>query len=96
MGACSKQTFNNVSQTSWDKIKNAVKSELGIIISSDNGEATKDGFTISWDYISNKQELGIQAIDSPWYVPCSLINNKIHDLIEGVLHSEAAKITQMV
>ncbi len=96
MGACSKQTFNNVSENSWDKIKNAVQSELGITISTDNGNATKDGFTISWNYIASKQELDIQAVDSPWYVPCSLINNKIHSLIEGVLHSEAAKITQMV
>ncbi|SEB47372.1 hypothetical protein SAMN04489761_0924 [Tenacibaculum sp. MAR_2009_124] len=96
MGACSRQTFNNVSETSWDKIKNAVKSELGIVIASNKGQESKDGFTISWNYIPSNQELDIQAVNSPWYVPCSLINNKIHELIEGVLHSEAAKITQMV
>ncbi|CAM1367399.1 conserved hypothetical protein [Tenacibaculum litopenaei] len=96
MGACSKQIFNNVSEASWDQLKTAVKNQLGIVITSDSGSDSKDDFTISWNYAANQHELAIQCTDSPWYVPCSLINGKIHDLVEGILHGASKELTAML
>lgn len=85
MSACATQTFDHVTPAAWNCLVQKAAS-YGIAISSaPSGQATKDGFTVSWNYNSTAQTLSIQCVDSPWWAPCSTINGKIHDLVDGCL-----------
>ena len=82
MSACASQGFDGITSTVWTCIVQQVAS-YGITISGNSGEQTKDGFTVRWDYDPNAQTLQIQCMDSPWWAPCSTINGKIHELVDG-------------
>jgi hypothetical protein len=84
MSACASQTFDNVTPAAWSCLVQKAAS-YGITISSPTGQASKDGFTLSWNYSSAAQTLSIQCLDSPWWAPCSKINGQIHDLVDGCL-----------
>jgi hypothetical protein len=82
MSACATQGFDNVSQSVFNCLVQMAGS-YGITISGNSGEASKDGFTVRWDYDPTAQTLQLQCTDSPWWAPCSTINGKIHDLVDG-------------
>lgn len=81
MSACALQTFSNITQNLLDCLEAAARSQ-GYNISGKSGSYTQDGFTVTWNYNPSNETLQIQCIDSPWYVPCSVINGRIHDLAE--------------
>jgi hypothetical protein len=84
MSACATQVFQNVTSSVWNCIVSKAASQ-GIDISSPQGAITKDGFTVNWDYNNANGTLAITCTDSPWYVPCSLINSTIHQQIDTCL-----------
>jgi hypothetical protein len=84
MSACATQVFNNVNASVWNCLVQKAAG-YGITISGDSGEASKDGFTVRWDYDPNSGTLQLQCTDSPWWAPCSTINGKIHDLVDGCM-----------
>ena len=95
MSACAMLTYNNVSLTAWQTIKQAVKKH-NIMITADSGNAGADGFTVHWNYDPTSQILSIQCTDSPFLVPCSTINSKINDEVEACLSQHDIAITHMV
>jgi hypothetical protein len=46
-----------------------VERDYGIRIDSDQGEASEGGFTLSWTYDANAQELEIQCTKKPFSFP---------------------------
>lgn len=78
---CATQTFNSVSPAAWSCLK-AKAADAGFPINSDAGSQSAQGFTISWAYDPAAQTLQITCTNSPFWATCSLINGKIHDLIE--------------
>lgn len=84
MSACALQIFSNVTQNTLNCLEAAARSQ-GYDISGNSGSYTQDGFTIAWNYNSSNETLQIQCTDSPWYVPCSVINGRIHDIAEQYL-----------
>jgi hypothetical protein len=56
----------------------------GLSLSGNAGQASKQGFTVSWSYDPVAKVLEIQCLSAPFLVPCSTINGKIHDLVESV------------
>ena len=84
MGACASQVFSTVSTGVWNCLIQKAAG-YGITISTPVGQATKDGFTVSWNYDNKAQSLSIQCLDSPWWAPCSTINGKIHDIVDGCM-----------
>ena len=85
---CAKQTFTGVSQDQFDCLaKQAVAN--GLPISGNGGEATKSGFTISWKYDPTSQILEIECLSAPFLVPCSIVNGKIHDLVDQCMQEQA-------
>jgi len=81
MAACASQTFSNVSPTKWACLKTKI-SAAGYAIGSDQGSVSDQGYTIAWRYDAAAQTLTLQCLDSPWWVPCSAVNAKIHDLFD--------------
>jgi hypothetical protein len=82
MSACATQTFNGVSPTAWACLK-AKAAAAGFPIASDSGAQSSQGFTITWAYDPNQQSLQVTCTDSPFWAPCSTINGKIHEVIDG-------------
>jgi hypothetical protein len=81
MSGCATQSFDNVSETVFNCLVQKAAT-FGIVISSNSGEATKDGFTVRWDYNPGAQTIQLQCTDGPWWAPCSTINGKIHQLVD--------------
>lgn len=48
--ACPSQNFEGVTSDKWSCAKNAVREQYGIVINANGGKASKDGFTITWNY----------------------------------------------
>lgn len=85
MSACPPLTCTNVDTSAWAKIKAEVLTDYHIVISSDTGTASGDGFTLGWSYSSASAELAIQCDDSPFWASCSLINGTIDALVKKCL-----------
>lgn len=84
MEACDAQDFDNVSPSVWACLVQKAAG-YGITIDNNSGEAGKAGFTVMWDYDPDAQTIRLQCVDHPFWVPCSLINGKIHDLMNSCL-----------
>ncbi len=95
MSACAMLNYNNVTAAAWECGKQAA-AQYGIVVNSNSGSASKDGFTVAWKYDPAAQTLALQCTDSPWWAPCSLINSKINDAVEDCLQVDKAKMTNMV
>lgn len=95
MSACAMLTYNNMTQAAWQSTQQAV-AQYGIQITRDSDSASSDGFTVHWSYNGATETLSIQCTDSPFLVPCSIINSKINDVIESCLNQHNIEIAHMV
>ena len=84
MSACPPLTYTSVSPEAWAKVKAAVLADYSVTISSDEGTASGDGFTLSWSY-DGISALSVTCLDSPWWAACSVINGQIDSLIKPLL-----------
>ncbi len=82
MSACAVQTFQTVTQAHFDCLVQKA-SGWGIIISGIEGQSSKDGITVRWKFDPASQTLELQCLDSPFFLSCGLINNRIHDLVDS-------------
>jgi hypothetical protein len=80
--ACAKQIFDQITQEHFVAIIQKA-AEAGLPLAGNAGKASNSGFTLTWQYDSVGQLLEIQCLDAPFLVPCSVINGKIHDLVES-------------
>jgi hypothetical protein len=78
--ACEAQDFGAVAADKWTCIKNEVHDQYGFTIDTDNGTASQDGFTFTWNYNSGEQTLKVQCSNSPFWAPCAVINNRIQSI----------------
>lgn len=77
--ACDPLNHSGVDSSKWECARDVVQREYGIRIESDQGEATERGFTLTWSYDANAEELRIQCTEKPFFVPCGLVNGRIND-----------------
>ncbi len=82
MGACATQTFSNVSPAAFACLKTKAN-DAGLPINSDSGTQSSNGITIQRSYDAAGKTLEITCTDSPFFLTCSMINGKIHELIDG-------------
>jgi hypothetical protein len=82
MGACATQTFSNVSAAAWACLKSKAAAG-GFPINSDSGSQSSNGVTIAWSYDSAGQTLALTCTGAPFFITCSTINGKIHELVDG-------------
>jgi hypothetical protein len=95
MAACAMLTYNKVTQQAWQCIQQAF-SQYGIVITSDSGCVTKEGFTFSWNYDVQTDTLSIQCTDHPQFVNCSTINYRINDGVEACLKQHGIELASMI
>jgi hypothetical protein len=77
--ACDPLSYSGVDSSKWECAKEVVRSEYGITIESDHGEATERSFTLEWSYDANAEQLQIQCTKKPFVVPCGMVNGRIED-----------------
>jgi hypothetical protein len=83
MSACAPLVFNNVDAPKFDCVSKAVAAQVGIPISGNAGTQSKSGYTVRWNYNPTQLSLTIQCMDSPFGVPCTMINSKISNLVSA-------------
>ena len=80
MSACAAQNFTNVNENVWNCLVQQA-AQIGVQIPGPQGCASAQGFTVCWNWNSGAQTLMVQCTDSPWWAPCSTINNAIQELV---------------
>ena len=95
MSACPMLTFNNVTPAIWQCGVQAA-ANFGVIITGNSGTVSKSGFTVAWNYNPQAQTCQIQCTDSPFIVPCSLINATITNAVEQCYGQNSAVLKEMV
>jgi len=80
MSACETQTVQNFTQARFDCLVQKAAAS-GIVISGNEGQASKDGITIRWNFDSVNQTIEVQCIDAPFLLPCGIINSNIQNLL---------------
>jgi hypothetical protein len=74
------QRFSAVDSERWSCMKDEVRDQYGFTINTDNGTASQDGFTFTWSYNAGEQTLSVQCTDSPFWAPCSVINDRMQSI----------------
>jgi hypothetical protein len=80
--ACDPLEYSAVDAAKWAAIKETIDSRYGIRIDTNQGEASKKGFTLKWAYEPGEGALRIQCLEKPFIVPCSVVNNYISGAAE--------------
>ena len=75
--SCDALSFSGVDESKWATIREAIERDYGMRIDSEQGEARKRGFTLTWEYDSREGTLEIQCLGKPLFIPCSVINGYI-------------------
>jgi hypothetical protein len=82
MGACATQTFQDFSQSRFDCVIQKAQG-LGVVMSGNEGQATKDGITIRWKFDPANKTLDLQCLDAPFFISCDAINQRIHQMADS-------------
>ena len=82
MSACATQTFENLTQARFDCLVQKAASS-GIVISGNEGQASKEGITLRWKFDPASQTLELQCMNEPVFFSCGDINGKIHDIVDS-------------
>ena len=95
MSSCAKQSFNNFTPAAWNCIVQKA-GQYGVKISSNSGSAGASGFKFAWNYNPGASTLDIQCTDKPFFITCSQVNSKIHEVIDGCMGSDGAELSPML
>lgn len=95
MGACTKLSYSNVTSAAWNCVVKFAASH-GVHVKSDKGKASKDGFTVAWDYNPTAKTASVQCVSSPFFVPCSVIDNYINSHAHDCLKANEVVMESMI
>ncbi len=80
MPACPQMTFNNISPEKYETLLATAQSQ-GLNLVGYSGNTSYQSMTFSWEYDLSTQSLTLHCTEKPFFVPCSLIEQKIRTLI---------------
>jgi hypothetical protein len=87
MSECQEQGFSGVTSEHIGMFLEKAK-EFGIPGLENvgtTGQATHMGVTIKWAYDESANSLSVQCTESPFLLPCAMINNKIAEMVNAAL-----------
>jgi hypothetical protein len=79
---CATQVFQNITQARFNCLVNKAAG-LGIVIDTNEGQATKDSVTLRWKFDPTANTLELQCLSAPFFLSCGQINQQIHDEVDG-------------
>ncbi len=80
MPACPQMTFSNISPEKYETLLATAQSQ-GLNLTGYTGATTYQGMTFNWNYDLPTQSLTLHCTEKPFFVPCSVIEQKIRALI---------------
>jgi len=80
MSACPPLNFSDVTPSAWVRVQAAAK-PYGVVLTGTRGSSQSHGFTVNWLYDISGKKLQVQCQDSPWFIPCSAINDHLNQAI---------------
>lgn len=87
--SCDKQTFFQFSLSAFDCLKQKALA-IGVTIDSDQGQSSKDGVTIAWNFNAETQTLELQCTEKPFIIPCGTVNGRIRKVVDECLQPISA------
>lgn len=83
--------YSDISRTSWIAIQQRLQAEAGIVVNTDEGNATHEvhaaflsgNITISWVYSESDSSLTVGCTHKPDWLAESVIDTKLTQLVEG-------------
>ena len=85
----SRLTFRGITLAIF-KVLRKKAAQNGIPISSQAGEAIKDGIKIQWKYDPDAQLLEVGCVQAPFWISAGRINRRLSEEIEATLESRSA------
>src|SRR5262249_49386138 len=82
MSECEAQIFSNITRERWVGMQSKA-GQLGVELAGDSGQASRQGFTFTWNYDESMQTLMIQCLEHPFFAPCALVNSKLKELVDS-------------
>lgn len=82
MSKCTAQIFSGITAAMWQQISQQA-TDNGLPIEGNSGRKTKDGFEVSWDFDPASGRLELQCHNSPFWAPCSLIQEKVEEIVKS-------------
>jgi hypothetical protein len=80
MGPCEELVFHDVSPAHYEKLV-AKSHAVGIDLSGTSGGALRHGVEVIWSYDPSTGRLMIQCIQTPFYLSCQDVNQRIHNVV---------------
>ena len=84
MAACKPITFTGITREKFEAVCAQIEAQGHVVVVGDSGHASGNGFTAQWTYSEPAQTLIIQCTDKPFYVPESLVADKITALVQSI------------
>jgi myo-inositol-1-phosphate synthase len=64
--------------------------QIGIPVSSQAGEAKKDGITIQWKYDPSAELLEVECVHAPFWIDATRVNRTLSEEIEATMETRSA------
>jgi hypothetical protein len=94
--SCAAKTFTGITRADFSAIiAELAKTHPGIepAVVKDVDSASADGYTLAWNFNEALSALSVQCTSSPWYAPCSSINDAITETVQSALTPTTTPIT---
>jgi hypothetical protein len=79
---CPPQVFTSVTPEQFARIMKTAAA-AGLRLESNPGQISLSGFSVNWHFDPSKHTFTIQCTKCPLLTPCSLINGRIHELVQS-------------
>ena len=89
MTVSSRLTFRGITHAIFKLLRKRA-AQNGISVSSQAGEAKKDGVTIQWNYDPSAESLEVECVHAPFWIDAALVNRELSKEIEATLESRNA------
>ena len=84
MADCKPLVFQNISRPRFQNIRARIRAQAEVSVDGDTGTAQGNGFGASWAYDEATQTLTIQCTKKPFFVPESMVADKIYALVTSL------------
>ena len=75
--------FESITPAWLAAIESNAQKQLGLVISGNEGTASKDGITIEWSWNPADLTLTVGDTKKPWYDPEGVIESKLTALVQS-------------
>ena len=80
MNGCPPMTFDGLSPDRYQQLLAKAQTQ-GLQITGDSGSTSYQGIDFTWNYDPAAQILTLECTNKPFFVPCSMIEQKVRSVL---------------